>query len=266
LFNDEDMRLVEAACDFKQTDAASAAQQIYTNVRFALGCSIDHPVFETLIRDSAMADLAQALFGGDEVWYENDQLWSKNGGATGSRRTAWHQDASYDPFAGSKTVVLWVPTNTRSAEHVLEVVRGSHCGPIYNGPRFDPDDDTAPTYEGSELPRIPDIQANRNGWDIFATAMNRGDALAFHHRSLHGGAPVPPGAVWRSMTFRFIGDDVLFTPIRRRRIADQTADYREQALAPGFESLQPGEPIHHAARFRRVRPWTAAIQQRGSPG
>ena len=52
---------------------------------------------EQLARDSALPDLVQALWSGSEVWYENDQLWHKNGGEKGTRRTAWHQDAAYDP-------------------------------------------------------------------------------------------------------------------------------------------------------------------------
>jgi ectoine hydroxylase-related dioxygenase (phytanoyl-CoA dioxygenase family) len=214
-------------------------------------------VFERLVRDSPMADIAQGLFRGSPVWYHNEQLWLKEGGS--GRRTPWHQDAGYERMEGSKILNLWVPLDPLAACNVLEVIRGSHKGPLYNPPNYDPTDDTAPTYDDPGYPRMPDIEREREKWDVFATAMDRGDVLAFHHAAIHGGAPVFEGQRRRSFTFRFFGDDARIRSHGRRvSSASGGVEFREENLAVGVRGLKPGDPASSSPEFRRVRPWTSA--------
>jgi ectoine hydroxylase-related dioxygenase (phytanoyl-CoA dioxygenase family) len=230
----------------------------------SLGNSIDVAEFAGLIRESPIADIAQGLFKGKDVWYWSEQLWLKGGGE--ARRTPWHQDTSYVPFAGKSLVALWIPFESWPASNVLEVVRGSHKGVIYNGTLFDPNDETVPMYDEKWMPRLPNIQAERDRWDIFSTDMRRGDVLAFHPTCLHGGAPTSAGQTRRSVSFRFFSDDVVYTP-RPQIIGDETLkEFRERNknnTSRGFENLTAGEPICRSPQFRKVRPWVAGALASG---
>ena len=104
---------------------------------------------------------------------------------------------------------LWIPLDPIPRDCCLEVIRGSHQGVTYNGSRFELDDDTAPLYVGSDLPRLPDIESERDDWDIVGEALAPGDLIAFHMGCLHGGGATRPGMRRRSLVLRFIGDDVM---------------------------------------------------------
>jgi len=253
------LNLLERAFEFKLADQGSATQELYPGVLYSLGISVDQPPFEDILRDTPIADLVQGLFRGGDVWYHNEQLWLKRGLG---RRTPWHQDAGYERFEGSKIANLWIPLSDLPAENVLETIRGSHRGPLYNPPNYDPRDDTAPTYDDPRYPRMPDIEGNRDAWDIYCAAMQRGDILAFHHATLHGGAPVGREQTRRSFTFRFFGDDARHRS-HGRRIGSETGsvEFREENLAVGVQNLVPGEPLHHSPSFRQVRPWTGQVRR-----
>lgn len=217
--------------------------------------SIDDPMINRLLRDSAIADVAWGLFRGNEVWYWSEQAWLKEGR---SSRTPWHQDLSYVPFWGERFVILWIPLDSLRAESVLEVVRKSHKGPLYNGSAFRPGDDTAPLYDEIDMPRLPDIESNRQQWDIFSVDMNRGDILAFHAACLHGGAPTFDNDRRRAMSFRLFSSDVYYRPlpsVLQNKYANTQSERRER-LVPGLEKLRVGDPIHTSGAYRRVRPWS----------
>jgi ectoine hydroxylase-related dioxygenase (phytanoyl-CoA dioxygenase family) len=130
--------------------------------------------------------------------------------------------------------VAWITFDACPKEDSLEFVRGSHRGRLYNGSRFDLDDDTAPTHPTSPLPRLPDIEGSRGDWDIVAWPVEPGDLVVFHPKVLHGGAPTHPGARRRTLTLRFFGADAVYDP-------------REGGAGPrvkGFhERMAPGDPF-----------------------
>src|SRR5215469_5942481 len=142
--------------------------------------------YRNMLERSLAADIAAAIWGTDDVWFMYEQVFLKEGGK--SRRTPWHQDSSYLPVDGEQLAVMWIPFEPLAKENSLELVRGSHRGPLYNGSRFDVADDTAPIYPEQVLPRLPNIEADRAQWDIVSWAMVPGDVLVFH----------PGDAAWRS--------------------------------------------------------------------
>jgi ectoine hydroxylase-related dioxygenase (phytanoyl-CoA dioxygenase family) len=149
------------------------------------------PAYRKLVDDSPAADLVAELWGSDDVWFMYEQVFRKEGGKT--RRTPWHQDTSYLPIAGERLAVLWISFDPVAADGALEFVRGSHRGVLYDGSRFDPHDDTAPLYGDGSLPRLPDIERDRDRFEIVSFAVEPGDVVAFHPSMLHGGAPTPAG-------------------------------------------------------------------------
>jgi len=265
------MALIEAAYAWSHTHLSAGLQDFAadTKERFIAdtGYSIQEPVYLNLLRESVLPDIAAALFGGEsDIWYLGEQIFYKEGGR-GTRRTPWHQDSSYFNFDGPRMVALWIPLDPVPRDCSLEVVRRSHTGITYNGSRFELGDDTAPLYPVSKLQRLPDIESDRDNWDIVGEAMVPGDLMVFHLGSLHGGGATLPGMRRRSLTLRFFGDDVVWiersdTPHPNSSIARRTQARTSGKAVAGASAGEAapapvGEFVWRSDKFLRVRPWTA---------
>jgi ectoine hydroxylase-related dioxygenase (phytanoyl-CoA dioxygenase family) len=209
------------------------------------------PIYQGLVHESPAADLAAALWDAAEVWFVYEQVFLKEGGDT--RRTPWHQDSSYLPVDGDRLAVLWISFDPVPRESALEFVRGSQRGPMYDGSRFDPADDTAPLYGDGTLPRLPNIEAEREKWDIVGFGVEPGDVVAFHPAILHGGAATRAGQRRRTLSLRFFGSDAVYA--RRPFLTDQAVPEARATsvfqLLPG--RLRVGDPFRHP-EFPKVRP------------
>jgi ectoine hydroxylase-related dioxygenase (phytanoyl-CoA dioxygenase family) len=227
--------------------------------------SAKRSVYQGLLRDTVIADIARDLFGAaSSVWYLGEQIFYKEG-SEGTRRTPWHQDTSYGNFEGPMMAVVWIPLDPIARGHSLEVIRGSHRGVTYNGSRFTPGDDTAPLYPVSELPRLPDIEQERHKWDIAGSDLSPGDLMAFHMGALHGGGGTPPGVRRRSLSLRFIGNDVTWVERNDEPHPDSSNARRARAKSEGKAvagasagqkaAAPPGAPVWESNKFMQVRPW-----------
>lgn len=258
----ESLRMAEAAFDwslkhpspgaanFPSKDSAATFYQDLANPNAVAA-------YRHLLEESPAADIAAALWGTPEVWFMYEQVFLKQGGQ--SRRTPWHQDASYLPVDGDQLAVMWIPFERLAKENSLELVRGSHRGTLYNGSRFDADDDTAPIFPEETLPRLPDIEAHRDRWDIVSWAVAPGDVLVFHPAMLHGGAPTLPSQRRRTLSLRFFGDDAVYTPrmdgvvTAAEQPRGDTGESSEAVFRKLPRSLSPGDPFRHPD-FLKVRP------------
>lgn len=185
--------------------------------------------------DAMMAE----LWGVEPLWYMGEQLFLKEGGHV--RRTPWHQDTSYLRMTGSQMVACWITLDALPRRHCLEFVRASHKGTLYNGSAFAAEDDTAPLYRHSPLPRLPDIEADRDAFDILAWDLTPGDIIVFHLGVLHGGGGAEPGLRRRTVSMRFMGPDVTFDgQVRDLKDAKEGND---AALADVYAGLAHGEPF-----------------------
>ena len=189
-----------AASTFKQHSDATFYQDLYNP-----GCVA---AYRDMLETSPLPKLIADIWGTPDVWFMYEQVFLKEGGE--SRRTPWHQDSSYLTVAGSDLAVAWITFDAVSKADSLEFVRGSHKGPLYNGSRFELDDDTAPLHPTAEMPRLPDIEAARERFDIMSFAVAPGDLVLFHPAMLHGGAPTHPGQRRRTLTLRFFGRDAFY--------------------------------------------------------
>lgn len=259
-----EMDLLETAWESHFAESGDIAERMYGDGKDEIYFLTDNTInaderYRTLMRDTRVADIAHGLMGSRDTYYFLEQMWKKTGGA---RRTAWHQDTSYLPFAGDGLLILWIPLDDLDAENVLEVVRGSHRKTLYNASLYDPTDFTAPLYDEADLPRLPDIEAERERWSIFSTSMKRGDVLALHPGCLHGGAPTKPGQLRRSYTFRMFSDDAYYRPLPVKRdlgennFSDQRQDTDDRIVLKGFDELEPGDPLCRARWWKKIRPWT----------
>jgi ectoine hydroxylase-related dioxygenase (phytanoyl-CoA dioxygenase family) len=238
------------ATKFSQDDASATFYQDLANPNAIAA-------YRRMLEDAPFADVVAALWGSRDVWFMYEQVFLKEGGQ--SRRTPWHQDSSYLPIGGDMLAVMWITFEAVAKEHSLEFVRGSHRGTLFNASRFDPKDDTAPLYEDAVLPRLPNIEAQRDRWDIVSWAVEPGDVLVFHPAMLHGGAPTKPGMRRRTLSLRFFGDDATYTPrpvdklqAQRPPLARNNDEPRSVFLKLP-ETLRAGDPLRHPD-FPKLRP------------
>ena len=198
-----------------------------------------------LLYDSPIVDIMLEAMRSDRAWLYYDQIFFKEGAAF---PTGWHQDFSYYNMGiGSDQVTgAWLSLDPVKQAYGLEMVRGSHRGPLYHG------GSTKSLYAvGFEFDlgqgRMPNIEANRDDYDIVSFEYEPGDLLLVHPQLLHGGAPTEPGTRRRTLTVNVFGPEVVYHP-------------RPPGHTPGFpglgDALEPGEPLWHAADtyFPQLRP------------
>jgi hypothetical protein len=251
--NDRDLELVEAAFDWRLAHRAGSSVDFYpeSGATFltATGDASAEPVFQRVLRETCVADVVAELFGTGPVWYTDEQIFGKagDGTGTGARRTPWHQDASYFPYRGSKQAVVWMSLDPVPQDCALEFVRGSHLGPLYSTAAFGTEEDTEPLFSNTALPRLPDIERERDRWDIVSWAVEPGDLLIFHPSTLHGGGATTAAGRRRSLSMRLSGDDVV-------RVAETDAPPQFESFLDRYWALPIGAPLA-AAGSLQVRPW-----------
>jgi ectoine hydroxylase-related dioxygenase (phytanoyl-CoA dioxygenase family) len=160
------------------------------------------PAYRALLCDTCITDLVADVLASEHLWLMYEQIWLKDGE---KRRTPWHQDLGYIPLEGDHVVTLWTNLDPVPKEDSLELIPGSHRGPLYNPTAFNANDVSASMFDDGLWPRLPDIENERSKWPIVSWAMQPGDVLIFHQAMLHGGAGTRGGRR-RSLSLRFFGD------------------------------------------------------------
>lgn len=210
--------------------------------------------YQDLLDCREIGELIARLWNKPDVWFMYEQVFRKSGGTT--RRTPWHQDASYLPIQGDDLAVMWIAFDSVPGANALEFVRGSHRGQLYDGSRFDPQDDTAPLYGDGAMPRLPEIEADRARWPIVSWASEPGDVVIFHPALLHGGAATDATLARRTLSLRFFGDAALVAqrpgraPVEEPRASDIESGAvhpltRMRTLADGVPFRDPAFPQIH---------------------
>ncbi len=196
------------------------------------------PEFETVIRESAAAEVAADLMGSDRVQVFHDHVLVKEPGT--SKPTPWHQDGPYYFVEGEHTVSFWSPLDP-VREASLRCVAGSHRWPKPVLPkRWLADTDFYPDPD-AYMP-VPDPDAE--GMDIREWAMEPGDAVAFDYRTLHGARGNDAATRRRAFSLRLVGDDAHYVE-------------RPGRTSPPFpgHGMQPGQSLRED--------WFPVIWQRG---
>ena len=91
-------------------------------------------------------------------------------------------------------------------------------------------------YQSSSFKPIPDIETNRDKYKILSWDLEPGDCIAFHFKTLHGGAGNPRRHTRRrAFSVRWIGDDVIYAE-------------RPGEISPPFpelKSFKRDDPLDH---------------------
>lgn len=198
------------------------------------------PEFQYLLQYSPIVDILCDVMECEKAFLYYDQVFYKGGGD--ADRTAWHQDMPFYLMEDTLQVSgAWIPLDPLRSEHALEYVAGSHLGVEYN--TFDVNKPSAVGADNGQ-PTIPNIQKERDKWDIRSHDMEPGDMLVIHPKVIHGGAPITNGMQRRTMTVNVFGPDVRYKP----KPVDLGMRY------PGItKTLKAGDPLRHPFHFPELR-------------
>jgi ectoine hydroxylase-related dioxygenase (phytanoyl-CoA dioxygenase family) len=188
--------------------------------------------FRTIAFESKAADVAGALMGSSEVRLYHDHMLVKEPGT--QQHTPWHQDQPYYNVDGFDNCSMWMPVDPVAPESTLEFLAGSHRQGWLMPRTFM--DNQAKWFPEGTLAELPNIEANRENFDIMGWALEPGDAVFFHMLTLHHAYGVPGKNRRRAFSLRFLGDDVTHAP-------------RLWVTSPHFEGLEndlaAGAPMDH---------------------
>jgi ectoine hydroxylase-related dioxygenase (phytanoyl-CoA dioxygenase family) len=186
--------------------------------------------FRSYAFESPVAAAVGRLMGTRRLNFFYDHLLVKEPGTDSA--TEWHQDSNFWPFSGSQIATLWAPLDRATRDNgVLEFVRGSHLWhdrpmsrPTIFGDRDGKPEDV--TDEGAGLvddtAEQPDIQNNRDQFDIVSWDLDPGDALVFTGLTLHYASGNPTEGRRRGLATRWLGDDIRF--LRKKKMLKMIRD------------------------------------------
>lgn len=189
------------------------------------------PGIERLARHSKAPQVAAELMATPEVRLYHDHVLVKEGGTR--QRTPWHQDQPYYNVDG-RGVSAWIPIDPVPAGGCLELVAKTHSGP-WLMPRTFVDGEAKWFPEGS-LAELPDIDSDRDAFEIRRYELRPGDAIFFDFLTVHGAPGFPYDGRRRVLSLRYLSAQARHAPRRWR-------------TSPPFEGLdaqiEDGAPMGH---------------------
>lgn len=160
---------------------------------------------------SGVPEIAAALLRTSEVRLYHDHVLVKEGGTR--QRTPWHQDQPYYNVDG-RGISAWIPVDPVPEAGSLEVLAGSHLGPWLMPRTFLAGE--AKWFPAGSLAELPDVEADRDRFDIRRFEMAPGDAVFFDFLAVHGAPGFPFSGQRRVLSLRYLSDEVRHAPRRWR--------------------------------------------------
>lgn len=161
--------------------------------------------FRTYAFELPCAEIAGTIMGSEKINLFYDQLLVKE--PLTRERTPWHQDQPYWAVDGRQVCSIWLPLDVIPKETCVEFVRASHLW----GPHCPHHFSDGTPYRDTGLPPLPDIENNRNPYDIASWALEPGDCLIFQAMIVHGAAGNASSRHRRrALSTRWTGDDARY--------------------------------------------------------
>lgn len=170
--------------------------------------------------ESPVAAIAGTLLGSSAARFYIDQMFYKDAGRI--LPTNWHQDTPYLRMAGNDICRLWITCDPSPSTVTVRVVKGSHLWNVTYAPNPDTPEvgevevgagfsyGTNEDYDQSLIP-VPEIDSNRDGFDVMTWDVEPGDVLAFNGNILHGAGGVDRHPIKRrALATVWTGDDVRY--------------------------------------------------------
>ena len=163
------------------------------------------PEYKDFVLNSPLASLAAELTESKSVQFFHDHFFYKE--AYSGVETPWHQDMPYYCVSGDQTVSFWLPLESREQSVSLKCLAGSHSFPKEIRPTSWSNNDSF--YEDNEA--FMDLPNIDNGdFEIKQWATEPGDVVAFNFKSIHGANANIVDGLSRTLSFRLLGDDVVY--------------------------------------------------------
>ena len=205
-------------------------------------CNWDRiPEYRSFFFDSPAGEIAADLMQSQTARIFHEHVLVKEPGT--SNPTPWHHDQPYYCVNGKQVVSFWIPLDTVPQATCPEFVSGSHAWGKWFLPRKFSGVDFNHTEEWLEP--IPDIENQREDYDIRSWDLEPGDAIAFHYLTVHGAPPNKSKTLRRrGFAARWLGDDTTYA----QRSGDMSPPF------PGLgKRLNVGDPLD-ADEFPQIWP------------
>ncbi len=200
----------------------------------------DFAEYRRFLFESNAAEIAASLMRSSVVRLFHEHVLVKEPGTL--EVTPWHHDQPYYCVDGAQLCSIWLPLDPVPLSATVRFVVGSHrWGNMFALRKFIDHGSYDRATEAFEP--VPDIDASPESYEILEWALEPGDCIVFHMRTLHS-APGTRDLKTRRRAFssRWLGDDAVFAR-------------RSFETSPPFPDvdLEPGQPMAHD-RFPIVYP------------
>ena len=215
------------ACQYTPADDEGDFYDDYFNwVRF--------DEYKDFLFNSPAAEIAGRLTQSTEMRIFHEHVLVKE--PRTSEPTPWHHDQPYYCVDGEQVCSIWLPLDPVPKESGLEFVSGSHLlGKMFMPIKFLTKSDY--DYTPGSYEPIPDIESERNKYELLSWDMEPGDCIVFHFKTLHSGRGNPNDSLRRrAFSSRWIGDDAVFA----ERPGETSPPF------PELSSFKQNDPLHHS--------------------
>ena len=195
------------------------------------------PEYKDFVLNSPMAEIAGRVMDVSGVNFFFDAVFVRTPGV--KFRTPFHQDEPFWSVIGFDTSSVWTPLVPVAKTSALEFVSGSHRWPEQfaqvNFGALTKDDRDQVTYGADQdVVPLPDIEGNRDQYDILSWDMEPGDIAVFNARIVHGGSGnLDDDRDLKVFNTQWLGDDVRVFFREEGMDPDHSAEMTEVGLAPG---------------------------------
>jgi len=204
----------------------------YTSADEAVGFWSDYvtwPEVEQYRRvafESGLAEVAGALMQSDTVRFFHEHVLVKEPGA--SEPTPWHHDQPYYCVDGDQNVSMWIALDPVPAGAGPRFIAGSHrWGRQFVPRRFV--DHSPYVTDDADYELVPDLDAELHDHRVLSWAVEPGDVIAFHFRTLHDAPANATPTRRRAVSLRWVGDDATFA----LRPWEHSPPFEQRALREG---------------------------------
>ncbi len=189
--------------------------------------------YKKFLFNSPAAEIAGHLTKSKEIRLFHEHILVKE--PKTSEQTPWHHDQPYYCVDGEQVCSIWLPLDPVPRESGLEFVSGSHLfGKMFMPIKFLTLNEYDYTPESFES--VPDIEGNRENYEILSWDMEPGDCIVFHFKTLHSGKGNPnSNNRRRAFSSRWIGDDAVFA----ERPGETSPPF------PELKRFKQNDPLHH---------------------
>lgn len=169
------------------------------------------PEFEDYVYNSPAAEIAGRLMESQYAAFYHEHVLVKEPGTF--KETPWHHDQSYYPIDGFKVCSIWMPVDPVPESISIQFVAGSHQWKDWFYPKKFA---TSLNYikekneEDKPYKDVPDIDSNKDNYNILSWDVEPGDCIVFHMKTLHAAPGNSSECLQRRvLSTRWLGDDAM---------------------------------------------------------